>query len=414
MSKEITIVVGCVDKYAMAWPMMKHGLEKYWKDRNWDIVFITNEKGFYDYPTIKVGPDESWSKTIRKGLEQVDSEFILWMMEDYWLTGPVDNKALNDMLDIMKKDKLDHIRILAPANAEGTIIPEMELECPYENAPEELGLWYFTPIAEYRASLATSIWRKEVIMKCLVDGTTPWQFEADAGVASRGNNKHLCTIRTDVVSWPWRTNPHNDCLSSPIRKGMWTEAAYKYVDYEGLDEDLSLWPNGARVSNNIRARVRDWMYIGKDTIIDDFSYFSVRMEIGKKCHIASGVSIAGGRDMLFKMGDYCSISSGVKIWCASNDFVNDLVVIDHPKDGWRDCRGDVHVGNYCAIGTNTVIMPGVRIPEGTVIGGMSWVPFKFPLEPWSVYAGIGKNFKKIKDRNKEKVLNQVKRLEENE
>ena len=45
------------------------------------------------------------------------------------------------------------------------------------------------------------------------------------------------------------------------------------------------------------------------------------------------------------------------------------------------------IDNCTAVGSNSVVMPNNHIPEGTVIGAMSFVPAAFPFEPWSVYAG---------------------------
>ena len=70
--------------------------------------------------------------------------------------------------------------------------------------------------------------------------------------------------------------------------------------------------------------------IGEDSIVDDYCYFSTTVRIGRCTHIASGCSVAGGADMQFEIGDFCSLSSGVKIWCTSDDFVNDLVTIIPP------------------------------------------------------------------------------------
>ena len=37
---------------------------------------------------------------------------------------------------------------------------------------------------------------------------------------------------------------------------------------------------------------------------------------------------------------------------------------------------------------NAVVMPRNHVPEGTVIGALTYVPPDFPFEPWSAYAGI--------------------------
>jgi acetyltransferase-like isoleucine patch superfamily enzyme len=91
------------------------------------------------------------------------------------------------------------------------------------------------------------------------------------------------------------------------------------------------------------------------------------------------------------LGDFCSLSSGVKIWCTSDDFVNDLVTIVPEGVGpikQHLISADVIFGNCTAAGSNAVVMPGNEVPEGTVIGALSFVPAGFRFEPWSVYAGV--------------------------
>src|SRR6266576_722822 len=112
------------------------------------------------------------------------------------------------------------------------------------------------------------------------------------------------------------------------------------------------------LSNNIRVRYPEKFHIGDYSVIDDFSYFSTKITIGKYCHIASGCSIAGGKDFSFSLGDYSSISSGVKIWCRSNDYANDLVILNPENIDFNDkeIKGDVNIGAMCGVGTNTVIM----------------------------------------------------------
>lgn len=165
------------------------------------------------------------------------------------------------------------------------------------------------------------------------------------------------------------------------------------------------------ISKNCRIRHPEHFSVGQHSIIDDFCYFSTKVKIGKFSHIASSCSIAGGKDKLFDLGDFCSISSGVRVWCNSNDFVNDLIILkpDNISIGDKPIKGDVKIGNMCGIGANSVIMPDNNIPEGVSIGALSFVPPRFKFEPWSVYAGIP--IKLVKPRNKENVMRQVEELE---
>jgi acetyltransferase-like isoleucine patch superfamily enzyme len=166
------------------------------------------------------------------------------------------------------------------------------------------------------------------------------------------------------------------------------------------------------VSRNSRIRHPGHFSIGPYSIVDDYCYFSARVKIGRCSHVASGCSVAGGPKRQFSLGDYCSLSSGVKIWCASDDFVNDVVTI-MPK-GCEDVKdnlitGDVSISDMCAVGANSVIMPDNEIPEGTAIGALSFVPTRFKFKPWSVYAGIP--IRLIGRRNMKNVLTQVKEIE---
>jgi acetyltransferase-like isoleucine patch superfamily enzyme len=166
------------------------------------------------------------------------------------------------------------------------------------------------------------------------------------------------------------------------------------------------------ISPNTRIRHPKIFKVSRGVIVDDFCYFSTQVAIGTGSHIASGCSVAGGPKLHFRLGKYCSLSSGVKIWCASNDFVNDIVVITPQgmkpyKDGM--ITGDVTIDDYCAVGANSVIMPGNHILEGTVIGALSFVPANFKFKPWSVYAG--NPIRLLKPRNKKNVLAQAKLLD---
>lgn len=162
------------------------------------------------------------------------------------------------------------------------------------------------------------------------------------------------------------------------------------------------------VSPNIRVRYPDAFVIGEDSIVDDFCYFSTRLTVGRGSHIASGCSIAGGAKFHCRIGDFTSLSSGVKVWCASNDFVHDLIAFVPDWVGASPITGDVEIGSYSGIGANAVVMPDNRLPEGTAIGALSFVPPRFAFEPWTVYAGVP--IRPVGKRDRERVLEQVARL----
>jgi acetyltransferase-like isoleucine patch superfamily enzyme len=165
------------------------------------------------------------------------------------------------------------------------------------------------------------------------------------------------------------------------------------------------------ISSNTRIRHPEFFGVGDDSIVDDFCYFSTKVRLGRCSHIASGCSVAGGVAQQFTLGDFSSLSSGVKVWCTSDDFVNDLVTILPQGIGLVKTGlivGDVTIGDYTAVGSNAVIMPGNTIPTGSVIGALSLVPAGFAMEPWMVYAGVP--VRPIRPRNRDNVLAQAEKL----
>ena len=167
------------------------------------------------------------------------------------------------------------------------------------------------------------------------------------------------------------------------------------------------------ISPNIRVRYPDHFEVGEFSVVDDYCYFSTRVKIGCCSHVANNCSVGGGPDRLFVLGDFSSLSAGVKVWCASNDFANDIVTIVPSSVGdvgEHPITGDVIFENYTGAGANSVIMPDNVIPEGTTIGALSYVPAHFRFEPWTVYAGAP--VRPIAKRDRARVLDQVRLIQE--
>jgi galactoside O-acetyltransferase len=57
-------------------------------------------------------------------------------------------------------------------------------------------------------------------------------------------------------------------------------------------------------------------------------------------------------------------------------------------------RKPIHIGKFCIVGANSVVLPGVKIGEGAMVGANSVVTRD--LEPWGIYVGN----KRISERNK--------------
>ncbi len=127
---------------------------------------------------------------------------------------------------------------------------------------------------------------------------------------------------------------------------------------------------------------------GKHVLIDDmvFLLLGPGSSIGSWVHIAYGASVQGSGQLV--VGDFVGISSGVRIFTASDDLTKGSLTNPTVPDKYRTVkRVPVIIGKHAVIGSNSVVMGGVEIGDGVVVGACSYVPPFAKLEAWTVYAG---------------------------
>mgnify|MGYP003683529013 CR=1 FL=1 len=168
-------------------------------------------------------------------------------------------------------------------------------------------------------------------------------------------------------------------------------------DYSGL---LACGEN-TYISHQTEIKRPHLSKIGRNVAIDSYTYCTTGLDIGDHTHISPHVSIIGGERALFKTGIFCNLAAGTRIICISDAFLGDGLIGAFIPEEYKDIEvsGNVTLNNFCNVGTNAVIFPGVELKEGTVIGAGSVV--RNSTEPWTIYAG--NPAKPIKKRNSTKM-----------
>lgn len=142
---------------------------------------------------------------------------------------------------------------------------------------------------------------------------------------------------------------------------------------------------GAIIGRAVRIRRPEDCIIGDHAIIDDFTYISCALEVGRYVHIAPNVTMGGGGGTI-RMGDFSGISSGCTLHCASSDYL--AASFDFPTIPAGHRRGgvceDIELADFTLLGSNTVVLPGVRFPEGAATGAMTLLRKK-RYQPWTLY-----------------------------
>lgn len=164
--------------------------------------------------------------------------------------------------------------------------------------------------------------------------------------------------------------------------------------FAGIGKDVVIWPLAKLVSP-------ETISIGDSVIIDDFVFImgGARTDIGSFVHIASFVSITGGGELALE--DFVGISSGTRVFTGDDDYLGGCLTGPTVPSQYREAiRSSVHIGKHSIIGSNSVILAGVRIGEGVAVGAHSLI--KEDCEPWTIYVGCPA--KPIRRRPSERIL----------
>ena len=167
----------------------------------------------------------------------------------------------------------------------------------------------------------------------------------------------------------------------------------------------------AIIGKTVRIRKPELVSIGDYSIIDDFTYIPCELVMGNYSHIGANTSFIGGSGRV-EIGSFVNIAPGCQIVTGSNHFTKDGLTSPAIPTGVIENSAvieNVVINDHVLLGVQTVILPGVILPEGVSIGAMSLVK-KSVYNPWSLYAGIPAKLISVRDSQRmkedaEKVLN---------
>lgn len=114
------------------------------------------------------------------------------------------------------------------------------------------------------------------------------------------------------------------------------------------------------------------------TYFENQAYFDIKGKFtrGKDVNIEPFASVVCWYKIT--IGDNCQIAAGVRIVDFDHDFKGNVYE--------KGEEGEVYIGRNCVIGSNAVILKGVRLGDNCVVGAGAVVTHSFPRG--SVLAGV--------------------------
>ena len=166
--------------------------------------------------------------------------------------------------------------------------------------------------------------------------------------------------------------------------------------------------NDVYISDSAEIRRPELCRIGNHVAIDSFFYCTTQLTVGDYVHIGPHVAVIGGANTGLTVEDFCFISVGAKLVCASEEFYGEGLVGPIIPNEYKDNQivRPIILRRFSGVCANSVVLPGVEMAEGSVLGANSLL--KESTEPWTIYAGSPA--RPIKKRRQDRMYDYARKL----
>lgn len=202
----IAIVVSSCDRFFDAWRPFAFFLRRFWPDCPFPVYLIMNRLHVHSKTIrpLRTGSDKGWATNLLLALKEIQSPYILYMQEDYFLTAPVDRARL-----------ADDFTYAFDNNAASLCFADLSLLEP-EFARINSGIGVVPQESKGRTRCQVTLWKREALASVLKHGESAWEMEA------RGNER---TRGLFMLSYARNDKPPIPYLMSAISRGLWTPLA---------------------------------------------------------------------------------------------------------------------------------------------------------------------------------------------
>lgn len=214
-SPSCAVMVMSCDAYRDLWTPFFTLFHRFWPDCPFPVYLGSNHAVFEDssVTTLRAG-DATWSEVLRSALERIDAEYVLLLLEDFFLDRPVANEVV-----------LHNLRALH--SLRGVVLRVFPHPGPDSAVPgyPEIGLLH--PVAPYRASAQAALWKRTGLLALLRDDESVWDFEWKGTLRTRNMGGGFYSTFQPAISY-----------RQVVERGQWFWAAARYYRRQDIGCDF--------------------------------------------------------------------------------------------------------------------------------------------------------------------------------
>lgn len=176
MNQKLAIVGVFYDGYYDIWEDFLELLSINWPDCPYPVYIVNGERELkfcknYNVSVIHAGIDAEYSRRVQKALEDIDADYYLLLLDDFFLERPIKVDPIFDIIEAMETYDISYLRMPMPEFLIGYNIKKYKRDT-------ESGFLFIPESDEYTVTCQPSIWKKEFLAKCIgSENYNAWIFE---------------------------------------------------------------------------------------------------------------------------------------------------------------------------------------------------------------------------------------------
>lgn len=197
------LVVSC-DAYADLWAPFFALLRRHWPDQPFPAYLGAGEleAGEPGVTTLSSLRGRDWSGCVRDYLDRIPHPYVLMMLDDFFLRGPVPTALVVRCLEFARRQAAVQVRLLPRPG-------------PTDRVAGEALVGECQPGLPYRLSTQAAIWDRAKLRDLLRPGETIWEFEHEGNRRAAAQAHGFYATRTAVLPYAGLLAHH------VVEKGRW-------------------------------------------------------------------------------------------------------------------------------------------------------------------------------------------------
>lgn len=252
MKNNVTILINSCDKYQDAWDPFIRLFKEYWPDCPYDMVINTETiECFSESDRVRTicsdTKELTWSQRFKYCLDQIDTEYVLFCLEDYFVQKPVNTEVFYKALNLMESNKKIGMAALSYGRND-VKTGEYEDDCFFSRIIDEKNMIW----------CRMNLYRKDYLMSLIRVHESIWEFESYASYRA----KKLPYIILQ------QNNNYEECFTFHVKieegygitEGKWLPKNLELFSAHNIDVDISklgMYESNGKADTSIK---KNWIF----------------------------------------------------------------------------------------------------------------------------------------------------------